>query len=269
MSTRIAITVSLALLLGACGEAVSDDQLSGERARELGAQAAFDDPDVERIHERMMSVISPDGGWDRARYIEFEWAVAGGNVRQHRWDRWEGDARVQAPVDGREMVAVFNTDDPTAGRAWLDGEEVAGDEAEALLSQAYRSHINDAYWLLMPFKWTDPGVTLRYLGQEEDENGREWEVVELSFDDGTGLTPQNRYHAFVNPETGRMELWHYYASPDADPSPSYWTDWGRVGPIELAENRRPDGMDAEPRIFFPHLRVEAEPPEGAFAPLSP
>lgn len=266
MSTRITIAVSLGFLLVACGEAVSEDQPSQEGLQPQEAAASFDDPEVARIHDRMMSVIAPDGGWERARYLEFEWAVVGGTARRHHWDRWEGAARVEAPVDGQRMVAIFNTSNPAGGRVWLDGEELTGEDAEERLQQAYRNHINDAYWLLMPFKWDDPGVSARYLGEEVDGDGREWEVVELAFDDGTGLTPQNRYHAFVNPETGRMELWHYYSTADADPSPSHWTDWRRVGPIELAENRRPEGVDADPRIHFPHLRVETEPPEGAFDP---
>ena len=109
-----------------------------------------------------------------------------------------------------------------------------------------------------------PGVfSARYAGEETDDDGRRWEVVELTFEGGTGLTPQNMYRAFVNPETGRMERWHFLSNPDANPSPSEWTDWRRVGPIELSENRRSGG---EIRIFYPHLRVETEVPAGVFDP---
>jgi hypothetical protein len=260
MRTLILSTVSI-LLVG-CGEATPPAD-----AGEAGPTPhAFEDPDVDRIHQRMMSVIAPDNGWERARYLEFDWAVHRAPdepplIRSHRWDRWDGMARVQYPTPDGELVAVFNTSDPEAGEAWVAGEAVSGERREELLRGAYRSHINDAYWLIMPFKWTDPGVHLRYLGEETDEEGREWEVVELSFDDGTGLTPQNRYQAFVNPESGRMERWHHFSNADADPSPSDWVDWRRVGPIELAENRLSGGQI---RIFFPHLRVETEVPEGVF-----
>lgn len=262
MRTRAAIVVSLLLPIGCSpGEPDTGPEASSD------SPASFADADVQRIHQRMVDVIAPDDGWERARYIEFDWAVNRGDgeplVRSHRWDRWEGLARVEAPVNDGVRVAIFDTDDPTAGRVWLDGQEVTGDEAEDHLESAYQAHINDAYWFLMPFKWDDPGVTATYLGEQQDSDGRTWEVVELAFEGGTGLTPQNRYHAFVNPETGRMERWHYFADADADPSPSDWTDWQRVGPIELAENRRVDG---EPRIFFPHMRVETEVPSEAFDP---
>lgn len=264
MGTRIAVAVSLILV--ACGQGTPDDP-GTEAALQETARASFDDPEVRRIWTRMMGVISPERGWERARYLEFDWAVRTGDgdvlVRSHRWDRWEGMARVETPTDHGTMVALFRTDAPEEGRVWIDGRELEGDEARERLRGAERAHVNDGYWLLMPFKWTDPGVAARYLGEDEDEEGRRWEVVELSFDEGTGLTPGNVYRAFVSPETGRMERWHFLRTRDADPSPSDWTDWRRVGPIQLSETRL---MAGEPRIFFPHLRVETEIPDDAFAP---
>ncbi len=257
------VLLALALSIPGCAPGTPEPPTEAGGTGEGVATPAFQDPDVARIHARMMSVIAPDGGWERARYLEFHRRSPAGTLWEHEWDRWEGRARVAGEVDGRRMVALFPTEDPGAGRVWLDGEEVSGEEASTLLARAHRSHINDGYWLVMPFKWGDPGVTTRFLGEQEDEEGRRWEVVELAFDDGIGLTPQNRYHAFVDPATGRMERWHHFSTTDAPPSPSDWTDWRRFGPIELAANRRTDG---EIRSSFPHLRVETEVPEGALAP---
>jgi hypothetical protein len=259
---RTLILLSVSVLLAACGEATPPAD-AGEAGRFVHA---FSDADVTRVHARMMSAIAPDGGWDRARYLEFDWAVYRTPddppvVRSHRWDRFQGRARAEYDTPDGRLVAVFDTDDPEGGTAWLDGEELEGDRAREVLRGAYRSHINDSYWLIMPYKWTDPGVHLRYLGEETDEDGRRWEVVELSFDPGTGLTPQNLYRAFVNPESGRMERWQHFSNAEAEPSTSEWVDWRRVGPIELAENRLSGG---QVRIFFPHLRVETDVPEGAF-----
>ncbi|MEX2529135.1 MAG: hypothetical protein WD960_00045 [Gemmatimonadota bacterium] len=263
MRTRIVAVVSI-LLLGGCGENAPARDLGAERA-EMAA-AAFQDEEAARVWLHMMEVIAPDGGWERARYLEFDWGVHRGDaepsVRSHRWDRWEGRARVESETDDGTMVAIFDTEDPEAGRVWIDGSELEGEEATERLRGAHRSHINDSYWLLMPFKWSDPGVHATYVGTEE-EDGTQWEVVELRFDDGTGLTPRNMYRGFVNVETGLMDRWHHYSNPESDPSPSEWTDWRMVGPIQLAEYRRSGG---EPRLFFPHLRVETEVPEGAFDP---
>jgi hypothetical protein len=261
MRTRIAVAVSL--LLVACGQGSPE-----ARQQEDAAMHSFDDPEVTRIWARMMDVIAPDRGWERARYIEFDWAVRRAQqgdtiVRHHRWDRWEGMARYEASTANGRLLAIFDTNDPESGWAWLDGRELTGEQAAEALRGAHRAHINDAYWLLMPYKWTDPGVRARYAGEQEDGEGRLWEVVELTFEDDTGYTPQNMYRAFINPETGRMERWHFLSNRDAEPAPADWVDWRRFGPIELSATRLADG---EPRIFYPHLRVETEVPRGAFDP---
>lgn len=258
MRTRFPLALSMALVAG---------MIAG--CADSGSDLSFDDPEVERVYERMMDVLAPNGGWDRARYLEFEWAVdrggAGTFSRTHRWDKWEGVARVDDVSDGQPRVSIFDTSEPTSGRVWVGGQEITGQAAVEALESAYQAHINDSYWLVMPYKWGDPGVTTEYLGEQTD-GGRSWEVVQLSFGSDVGLTPQNRYLAFVNPETGRMERWHHFSDASANPSPADWEDWSSYGPIQLAETRMRDGARF---IYFPHLVVATEVPDGAFDPLSP
>ncbi len=260
MRTRVVLAVSL--LLFGCGQATPD----GDPV-EAGPRHVFDDPEVTRVWNDMMDVIAPDNGWERTRYLEWDWIAGVGGpspmVRSHRWDRWEGIARYSTTnAEGVTFEAIFPVDDPTSGRAWLDGVELEGEEAEQRLNGALRSHINDGYWIFMPFKWSDPGVTATYLGERTEEDGRVWEVVQLAFDDGTGLTPQNRYHAFVNPETRRMERWNFFRSAESEEADidNGWTGWHRVGPIELSPDRPGSA------IGFANLRAETEVPAGAFDP---
>jgi hypothetical protein len=268
MAWTMAFSLAAFIGLAACGEATPrSDAAEGPGI----ADHTFEDADVTRIHTRMIGEMAPSNGWERTRYLEFDWAVNrpdGGEplVRAHRWDRWEGQARVEAPTqDGGAYVAIFDTSDPEAGRVWVDGEEITGEAAAERLQGAYRAHINDGYWLLMPYKWTDPGVTATYQGEVTDqETGVQWEVVELSFD-GVGLTPQNMYRAWINSESGLMERWEHFSNAEANPSPSDWTEWVEAGPISLALNRRSGG---ELRIFFSHVLASETVPEGAFAPPS-
>lgn len=265
-STARAMALAAAALVGlaACEEATPrSDAAEGPGI----ADHAFDDPEVTRIHSRMVEVMAPENGWERTRYLEFDWAVNRGDgeplVRAHRWDRWEGRARVEAPTqDGGTYVAIFSTDDPEAGQVWVDGVEVTGEEATRRLQGAYSAHINDSYWLIMPYKWTDPGVSVTWLGEEVEGDTR-WEKVELAFDDGVGLTPRNRYRAWVNQESGLMERWEHFRDAEAQPSPSDWTEWISSGPIMLALNRRSGG---ETRIFFSHVLAAESVPDEAFAP---
>ncbi len=260
---RILILVTTFLLLAACGEGTPEPAVpEGEPTR----LHDFDDPEVTRIHTRMMEAMAPDDGWDRTRYLEFDWGVnreGGALIRSHRWDRFEGIARYEAPSEEGIVVAIFPTDTPEEGQIWINGEALEGEAARDRLVAAHRAHVNDGYWLLMPYKWSDPGVHARYAGTETDDDGREWEVVELTFEQDTGLTPQNMYRAFIDPESGLMERWHFLSNPDADPSPSDWASWTRVGPISLARDRVSGG---EVRIFFSQLDAREEVPEGAFDP---
>lgn len=271
MRTRHLPLVS-ALLLVACGP--SDEAAEAARAPEGPSEMerraeAIADPGAQRVWTRMMEAMAPDDGWSKTRYLAFDFVVDRGEqgrlVRSHRWDVWNGDYRVEAPVgEEGQLVALFDVDDPTAGRAWLDGALVEGPRADSLLERAYGMFINDSYWLLMPYKWADEGVSARYLGEME-QWGKTYEVVELTFD-SVGLTPQNRYRAFVDPATGMMELWqHFRDADDAEPAFTVaWTDWRRYGPIRLASGR-PDqeGVD---RLTFENLAASTTVPDGAFAP---
>lgn len=272
MRTLVLALVSLLFPL-ACTPAGSDtDASSGEgEAQEAAASEEprheFDDPEVTRIWDRMMKEIAPNDGWARTRYLQFDWIVDRGEtelVRSHRWDVWNGDYRVEAPVgDGSTMVALFNVNDPTGTeRIWIDGERVEDARSDSLAQRANGMFVNDSYWLVMPFKWADPGVTATYVGEME-EWGDTYEVVELTFD-AVGLTPQNKYRAFVNPESGIMELWQHFRSAD-DTEPSFtmaWTDWEDHGPIWLSSRR--ENREGEATIYFQDLRAETTLPTGVF-----
>ncbi len=259
MRTLIAVLVSL--IAGACAEPAAEAP-SGVATEPT--VVSFTDPDVARLHTRMRAAMDPKGQWERSRYLAFDWIYARPDgdpvVRTHRWDRWEGDVRVETSLNGQFFLALFNTNRLDDGRVWMNGAPVTGDSAQALLARAHGMHINDSYWLIMPYKWADPGVHTRYLGPHTDGDGREWEVVELSFEE-VGLTPQNRYHAFVSPETGLMERWHHFRTADAEPSPAEWTEWTAHGGVRLAMDH-PLANGA--RLHFENVEVSETIPAGAF-----
>ena len=251
----------VSLLLAACAQAADEPQ-----GTDWAAQ--FEDAEVGRIYANMMEAMAPNNGWERARYIQWDWVVNRGETprpRSHRWDRYEGTYRYEADGQNGKVVAIFNVDNAEAGQAWVDGVLQEGEEAQNLLTRAYRSFINDSYWLLMPYKWADDGVNARYVGAQTDEMGRNWEVVELTFEE-VGLTPQNKYHGFVNPETWRMEQWSHWSQAET-PEPNFtlgWTDWQQYGPIMLSSGRpNAEGVSG---IYMDNLMVSESLPDGAFDP---
>lgn len=300
MRTLLAVLVSLGIAACDPGSGSPGDEVGSSTPIASESAHEFDDPEVTRVHRMMMDTLAPGSAWEDARYIRFDWVVDRGSGepsrRFHRWDRWEGEYRLEWPVEGGTAVALFDVDDPGAGRVWVDGAPVEGARADSLLQGAHGAFINDTYWLLMPYKWTDPGVRAEYEGRRSDgidaegsdadadsggdggpageggesdtaaaDGSAEWEVVRLTFD-SVGLTPQNQYLAFVNPETGIMERWHHFRSEGADPLVADWAGWERVGPILLASRRPIAGSPAE--IRFENLEVSREVPEGAFQPPS-
>ena len=179
-----------------------------------------------------------------ARYLQFSFlVVADGQYRarrHHFWDTWQGRYRLESrPVRGQTEFVLFNVN-TQQGDVYVDGNKIEGEEAETALTAAYRSFINDTYWLMMPWKWLDPGVKLSYIGSEE-YRGEVCDVVELTFQ-GVGLTPGDIYRGYVSRQSGFMVRWTYTVESG---STGDW-DWEytETGGIKLASNHKsPDGRE--------------------------
>jgi hypothetical protein len=254
---RLAFIALLSLPLAACDQ--------GRNATD-GA-ATIQDPEARRVYTAMLDAMGGEAAWNDARYFEFTFGVerdgqAGGGWTHH-WDRWDGDYKLTGTRQGAELVVLMNVNQRDAGgRAWLDGQPVEpGARLDSLVQFAYGRWVNDSYWLIMPYKWTDPGVHAAYAGTRADSAGRQWEIVHLSFDQ-VGLTPQNEYDAWIDPTTGLMERWTHFRTADADPAIYDWNDWQQFGPIRLATRKPAVGGNAA--IVFRDVRVETSVPADAF-----
>lgn len=279
MRTLVLVLVSSLVPLGvtACGSGSSGNGAAGGPASGSASASSsprsagsITDPKAADLWRGVMDSIAPDGGWKKTRYLQFDWLVARQSGpplrRSHRWDLYSGAYRVEAPVDSSRMVALFNVNHPTDGeRIWMDGKRVPdGARSDSLAKRAYAMFINDSYWLLFPFKWADPGAHTRYIGQMK-EWGKNYDVVQLTFD-SVGLTPQNKYRAFIDPSSGMFELWsHYPKASDSLPAFTlHWTDWKKYGPILLSDRR--EDQKGNSRIYFENLAASTEVPDGAFDP---
>ncbi len=201
------------------------------------------DPKAEEIAHAMMQAmggVRAEGGWNAARVVRFDFKVSvGGKLednRSHLWDKPNGRYRLEETLKGGKVqVVLFSVADDRAykqGSVYLDGKKVEGAEAQKALEDAYGAFINDMYWLAMPWKWLDPGVHLKYLGTKT--RGPEADdVVELTFDH-VGLTPGDRYRAFVSQKSHLMTHWEYVLQ---DGEKGAW-DWqyGDYNGIRLASN---------------------------------
>ena len=169
------------------------------------------DPRAVKIAESMMKAMGGQDAWKTARYLRFDFKVTdGGNVRvdrSHMLDRSTGKYRLQGKTkEGKTSVVLMNMADKT-GSAFVDGKKLEGSEAKKAIDDAYGAYINDYYWLAMPWKWMDTGVNLKYLGKRK-AGSEDCDVVQLTFGQ-VGLTPGDRYQAFVSPQSNLMTHWEY------------------------------------------------------------
>ncbi len=182
------------------------------------------------IADRVMEAMGGREAWDQTRYIT--WNFFG--RRRHLWDKWSGDVRIEA--GNRLILMNINT---KKGRVWIDGEEVTHPDSLAkYLDYGYRAWVNDSYWMFMPYKLKDTGVTLKYLGEGTMQNGRKADILQLTFSN-VGVTPQNKYHVYVDQKTGLVGEWAYFpeASDDSAAFHTPWNHWQRYGRILLSDDR--------------------------------
>jgi hypothetical protein len=245
-----------------------------------GTSGVDRDPKAVEVAERTMDAMGGRKAYEAVRTLRFRFVVERDGKelgsRSHVWDRWDGRYRLEATTrEGKPLLVLMNLNDRT-GDAWVDGEKVDPDSAALYLGQAYGSFINDSYWLLMPWKWLDPGVDLTYEGKKTVD-GADYDVVHLAFVNGTGLTSNDQYWGYVSRKTGLMERWDYLLQDDqGNPgtgarSTFLWEHWEPVegSGILLARDKVLAGTSPETAIRFPVVTASAGPDSAAFRPPGP
>ncbi len=194
----------------------------------------------------MLRALGGSAAWNKTRYMEFTFAGFRNDTilpgRHHRWDLATGRYRVEGMSRrlGKKFRIQFgNIEDSTSVAAWLDDQPVSGDSALAAWARTgYGTHINDSYWLLMPYKVMDPGVHLRWLGEQADSaSGLNCEAIELSFDH-VGLTPGDRYRLWIRPDNHLPQRWLYISGQDStQTSANLFTGWKDTGTLKISTRR--------------------------------
>lgn len=193
-----------------------------------GFDQAGSDPQAITIADQVMERLGGRHNWDQTHYLT--WRFFG--KRLHVWDKWTGNIRFE---EGG-LVVLMNINSGK-GRAWQEGQEVAEpDTLKDRLKHAYEAWINDSYWLVMPYKLKDSGVTLKYKGEGQTEEGEAAQVLVLTFKN-VGVTPQNKYEVWVD-QDHLVTQWAFYADA-ADAEPKFtgaWANWQPFGHILLADD---------------------------------
>lgn len=227
------------------------------------------DAESKRVVQSLTDAMGGQQTWDHLPYFRFDFVVVkdGKEVARfrHWWDKAHGRCRVEGPDDqGQNVTAIFNLTDKK-GKAFTDGViEADSTNVKNIIQNGYERWVNDTYWVMMPFKLHDPGTRVKHVRVQEDEGGGEtYDVLELSFAAGVGLTPKDRYWLYVNQRTHLIDRWEYVLTGQKPPPQgSTWESWTSIGPLQFSLARRFAGKPV--MLRFENVAAPATMDEAVF-----
>jgi hypothetical protein len=243
--------VLIAGVWGGCSSPVTQPTVENPPAP--GFQVEASDLEAIRVADEVMKAMGGRAAWDQTRYIGWSFF----NRRYLIWDKIDQRVRIESEPDSFRIILDLKKQE---GLVWKSGRQLEHpDSLIKYLEQGRRIWINDSYWLVMPYKLKDSGVTLSYLGRDSTEADR----LQLTFD-SVGVTPQNKYEVKVDPESRLITEWTFYSNAN-DSLPRFstvWENYQSYGAIQLSDSRGPDYSMA-PVFVWEAL------PERVFTDLSP
>ncbi len=207
-----------------------------------GFDLAHSDPAAVELADSVMAAMGGRKNWDETRFISWTFGK-----RHLVWDKKDGNVRIESQPDS--TIYLVNIND-SKGRVQIRGQELTEpDSLQKMLSKAKSIWINDSYWLTMPFKLKDTGVTLKYLGEDTMLTGARANVMELTFEK-VGDTPNNKYQVYVDVRDNLVKQWAYFkdASQDSASAVWPWDNYKKYGNILLSANRSNDRGPRDVRV---------------------
>lgn len=218
------------LVLFACNS--SDKEDKDANLAEEGFNFENSDPAAVELADSIMSAMGGRSNWNKTRYIS--WSFSG--RRKLIWDKQSGRVRIESTDD--RAVYLINVNNGQ-GKVQINGKEVIEkDSLQKMLQAARGIWINDSYWLVMPFKLKDTGVTLKYLGEDTLQTGGKCNVVDLMFTD-TGSASESKYRIYVDITDNLVKQWSYFKKAEQDSATFTrpWDNYKKYGDILLSGDR--------------------------------
>jgi len=177
-----------------------------------------------------MEAMGGRQNYDKTRYLKFNFFGS----RVHTWDKETGDIRIDYLKEDRSILMNIHT---MKGQAMLGDTLISADHSRmGALAQKGKAHwINDTYWLVMPFKLKDSGVSLKYVGEDMTQAGAKADVLAMTFKK-VGLTPDNKYLVYVDKASRLVTQWDFYGNA-TDEAPRFqipWDGYAPYGSIKLS-----------------------------------
>jgi hypothetical protein len=192
------------------------------------ADAPASDPAATALAHEVMEALGGQARWDALPGLRWSYGAEVNDTvratRRHAWNKHTGWHRVEG-LDraGNRYVIIHNLNDG-AGRAWVAGQTIEGDSLRKLIERGKNLWVNDAYWMLMPYKMLDPGVILS-LEAPVERGGKTCDRIAMRFEN-VGLTPGDRYWVDIERDTRRVCAWEMVLQGQQPPPRVYtWEGW--------------------------------------------
>jgi hypothetical protein len=232
--TVFAFLISIVLL--GCSKQAPETALSDVNPPAEGFDLAHSDPAAVELADSIMAAMGGRANWDKTRFISWNFFGA----RDLVWDKHLGRVRIEDLKDSITYLVDLNT---LEGRVNVKGQELTlPDSLKKMLNKAKSIWINDSYWLVMPFKLKDSGLTLKYMGEDTLKTGSKCNVLQLTFSN-VGDTPQNKYLVYVDMADNLVKQWAYFnqANQDSANFTRPWDNYQKYGDILLSADRSDGG----------------------------
>ncbi len=219
------------LFIFTCNEP-KHDLVKGNPSAE-GFDMANSDAKAIAIADEVMIAMGGRQNYDQTRFIKFNFFGS----RVHTWDKLTGDIRIDYQKEDKTLLMNIHN---MEGKAMLGDTLIDKNNPRiADLSKAGKGQwINDTYWLVMPFKLKDSGVTLKYVGTDTTQTGLKADVLSMTFKK-VGVTPDNKYLVYVDKTSRLVTQWDFYTKAD-DETPRFqipWEGYTQHGLIQLSGGR--------------------------------
>lgn len=134
-------------------------------------------PEAERMVQQVYAALNKPA-WDSTHWVRWTFR----SDHNYLWDKRRNNLKVSWP--GMEVTLDLDTRE---GTAIQNGHLLSGEAAAKALESAYAKFCNDGFWLMAPFKLTDPGTSRSVVSLPDGRKG-----LKLTYIEG-GVTPGDSY----------------------------------------------------------------------------
>jgi hypothetical protein len=229
---RSIVLIAMVTLIGCQRNAENTQNQADQNPAAEGFDFDHSDPAAIELADSIMIAQGGRKAWDETRFIS--WNFFG--RRNLVWDKHESRVRIESLPDSTIYLLNMKTGQ---GRVRIGKVELKeADTLKKMLERAERIWINDSYWLVMPFKLKDTGVTLKYLGEDSLATGKFYNVVQLTFQ-GVGSTPENKYLVYVDRSDNLVKQWTFFEKASQDSASAIWPfdNYQQYGKLLLSADR--------------------------------